>query len=167
MKKILAAAVLFGAFMATPVMAKEGMYLGGFLPTSAITGDAGGGSSKMGWGVRVGKGYNKYFSVEGNYSSVNDLTGYAVDAKINFPLTTLDSAQIMSVEPYVILGYDYFELGSLKSNGVQYGIGCEVYLFREMSVNAGWTRSPVSFDTSPKSDGAITTVDFGVIYHFL
>jgi len=170
MKKLLAAAVLLGAFMATPVMAKEGLYIGGFFPTTTISGNAGGGSSKTGVGLRLGNGYNKYFSVEGNYSSVDTLTGYAVDVKINFPLTTLDTAQIMSIEPYAILGYDYFEMGSstkIKSNGVQYGVGVELYIFRELSVNGGWTKSAASFDTTPKLDGTITTIDLGVIYHFL
>jgi len=175
MKKLLVLAVLLVVFVASPVMAKEGFYLGAFIPTNTISGDAGNGtSSGKGWGIRAGVGSNRYLAFEGNYSTTShdsvDLKGLAVDLKLSFPLTTLDSSQVMSIEPYAIIGYAHYEIGdstTFKSDGMQYGFGIELYLFRELSVNAGWTKSAVSFDTSPKTDGSVKTLDIGLIYHFI
>lgn len=181
MKKslLLTAAVL--VLMVSPVMAKEGFYIGAFVPTNTISGDAGKNvDSGTGWGLRAGMGLNRYAAIEANYSrtkhditggSSADLTGLAADLKLNFPLTSLDSAQIMSLEPYLLLGYGHYERSNsstVKSDGGQWGFGIELYLFRELSVHAGWTKTSVSFDTTPnKSDGAVKTVDFGLIYHFM
>jgi len=175
MKKLLVLAVLLMVFVASPVMAKEGFYLGAFIPNNTISGDAGAGtSSGSGWGLRVGNGLNRYLAIEGNYSTTShdsvDLKGLAVDLKLNFPLTTLDSAQVMSLEPYILIGYTHYEIGdstTFKSDGLQYGIGIELYLFKELSVNVGLTKSAVSFDTSPKLDGTVKTLDIGLIYHFI
>jgi hypothetical protein len=41
-----------------------------------------------------------------------------------------------------------------------------LYLFRELSVHAGWTKTTVSFDSPMNKDGAVKTVDLGLIYHF-
>lgn len=169
MKRYLLSAVVVYVALVSQVMAKEGLYAGLFIPTSSISGGGLSGTN-TGWGLRVGNGFNRYFAIEGNKTAVPDLNGYALDLKINFPLTTLDSAQIMSLEPYALVGYDYFELNEsskLKGSGIQYGVGIELYLFRELSVNAGWTKSAASFDSTPKTDGTITTIDFGVLYHFI
>ena len=180
MKKYFLSAVVALLLAASPVMAKEGFYLGAFMPTDSISGDAGAGvSSGNGWGARAGVGFNRYFAIEANYSATKhdvaankslDLKGLAADLKLNFPLTTLDSAQIMSVEPYILFGYAHYELGNsapVKSDGTQYGFGVELYLFRELSVNAGWAKSAISWDSTPKRDGDIKTVNVGLIYHFI
>lgn len=176
MKKYFASVVVALVLAAAPVMAKEGFYAGVFMPTTSFSGDAGSGvSSGNGWGVRVGSGFSRYFAIEGNYSTTThdsvDLKGLAADLKLNFPLTTLDSAQVMSLEPYILLGYAHYERGNSttwKSDGAQYGFGIELYLFKELSVNAGWTRSAISWDTTPReTDGNATTVDFGILYHFI
>jgi hypothetical protein len=175
MKKHFLSAVVVLLLVASPVMAKEGFYAGAFMPTTTISKDAAFGlGSGKGWGLRVGNGFSRYIAIEINYSATKhdsvDLKGLAGDLKLNFPLTTLDRAQIMSVEPYVVLGYAHYELGktsAVKSDGAQYGFGIELYLFRELSVNAGWTKSLISWDTTPKRDGDIKTVDVGLIYHFL
>jgi Outer membrane protein beta-barrel domain len=169
-KVILLIAVLL--LIASPAMAKEGFYLGLFYPTETISGDAGSGtSSGGGWGVRAGTGFNRYFSIEGRYSDTthdsHHLKGLAGDLKLNFPLTSLDSAQIMTVEPYIMGGYAHYEIsgaGTPKSDGLQYGIGIELYLFRELSVQVGWTDSKVKFQGNT---GDVKTVDFGFIYHFI
>ncbi len=180
MRKSLLLLVALLLLIASPVMAKEGFYLGAFVPNNTISGDAGTGvSSGTGWGLRAGVGFNRYVAIEGNYSttkhnitggSSEDLKGLAGDIKLNFPLTSLDSAQVMTVEPYLLGGYAHYEIGkpkTFKSDGIQYGFGIELYLFRELSVHAGWTRSLVSFDSTPKRDGDVKTVDFGIIYHFI
>lgn len=172
MKKVgfLVVAVLL--LVASPVIAKEGFYLGAFYPTETISGDAGTGtSSGGGWGVRAGEGFNRYLSIEGRYSDTKHdsahLKGLAGDLKLNFPLTSLDSAQVMTVEPYLMGGYAHYEVsgsGTPKSDGFQYGIGIELYLFRELSIQAGWTDSKVKFEGA---SGDVKTVDFGFIYHFI
>lgn len=160
--------------VASPVIAKEGFYLGAFYPAETISGDAGsttGSSSGGGWGVRVGEGLNRYLSIEGRYSDTthdsDHLRGLAGDLKLNFPLTSLDSAQVMTLEPYIMGGYAHYEsseAGTPKSDGFQYGIGVELYLFRELSIQAGWTDSKVKFQGL---SGDVKTVDFGFIYHFI
>jgi hypothetical protein len=180
MKKSLLMAVAVMVLMVSPVMAKEGFYLGAFVPTNTLSGDAGSGvDSGTGWGVRAGVGFNRYIAIETNYSRTKhdvtggsfDLKGLAADLKLNFPLTTLDSAQVMSLEPYLLVGYGHYEATDSttnKSDGGQWGFGIELYLFRELSVHAGWTKTKVSFDTAPtETEGSVKTVDFGLIYHFM
>ena len=54
MKKAVLLVVAVFLLAASPVVAKEGFYLGAFYPTETISGDAGTGtSSGGGWGVRV------------------------------------------------------------------------------------------------------------------
>jgi len=187
MKKLLFLTVVFVLLIASTGLAKEGFYLGAFMPTETISGDAGTNvASGTGWGLRGGVGFNRYFSIEANYGTtkhdvdyttytatmnLNSLSGYA---KLNFPLTSLDSAQIMTVEPYVKAGIGHYETStsgysnSSKSDGFQWGVGIELYLFRELSVQAGWTTTDVNFKQSGiEYKGAVKTVDFGVIYHFI
>jgi outer membrane protein with beta-barrel domain len=180
MKKALLLAIAACLLFAAPVMAKEGFYIGAFVPTETLSGDAGTNvDSGTGWGLRAGVGFGRYTAVEAAYSSTKhdvtggtstDLKGLAGDLKLHFPLTSLDSAQIMTLEPYFRLGYAHYEASkpsTAKSDGFQWGFGIELYLFRELSINAGWTKTSVSFDTNPKTEGDIKTVDFGVMYHFI
>lgn len=182
MKKSLWSAVIACVLFATPVTAKEGFYLGAFFPTESISGDAGENlDSGSGWGLRAGFGLNRYVSFEGKFSRTEhdvktgggssvDFDALAADVKLNFPLTSLDRAQVMTLEPYLLAGYAHYEASNgttHKSDGFQWGFGIELYLFRELSVQAGWTRSEVSFDTTPEAKGNVKTVDVGLIYHFL
>ncbi len=181
MKRIVLMAVALCLLFAAPVMAKEGFYLGVFYPSESISGDAGTNvSSGGGWGFRAGMGFNRYIAIEGHYSSTNhDITGgssadlkcLAGDIKLSFPLTSLDSARVMTVEPYIVAGYGHYEIKpaneSFKSDGFQYGIGIELYLFRELSVQAGWTDTRVEFKDGTSVKGDVKTVDIGLIYHFL
>jgi hypothetical protein len=101
-----------------------------------------------------------------------DLDGIGVNARLNFPLTTLDSAKVMSFEPYVLAGYGMYDAKpqggkSYSGNGFRYGFGIEQYLFKELSVNIGYTKTSATFDTNPKEDGTIRVIDIGLIYHFL
>ena len=168
--------------IASQAVAKEGFYVGIFYPNETLSGDAGQDTkSGGGWGFRAGMGFNRYMAIEGHYSKTThdisganesfDLKSYAGDLKLNFPLTSLDSAQVMTLEPYIMGGYAHYEASgagdTVKSDGIQYGFGIELYLFKELSVNAGWTKSSISFDSTPKRDGDVKTVDFGVMYHFI
>ncbi len=180
MKRYFLLVVVALVLIASPVLAKEGLYIGAaFIPTNSLHGDAGSlVDSGTGWGLRAGVGANRYFAIEANYiETKNDVTGYSsaylkglsADVKVNFPLTSLDNAQVMTVEPYLKGGYAHYEINkptSAKSDGLQWGFGVELYLFRELSINAGWTQTNISWDTSPKADGRLRTVDIGIMYHF-
>jgi len=183
MKRVLIGIVLLFALIATPAMAKEGFFIGASLiPSVDISGDAGNGlDGGSGYSFRAGLGFNKYFSIEGVLERTEmditgggtmDLDGIAVNARMNFPLTTLDSAKVMSFEPYVLAGYAMYDAKapggqSNSGNGFRLGIGIEQYLFKELSVNIGYTSTSVTFDTNPKRDGTIRVIDIGLIYHFL
>lgn len=177
MKKFFLWAVAAIMFTATPVLAKEGGYIGAYLlPTVKISGISVDDGS--GYGFRAGLGFNRYLSIEGSLEMAEhdvtgggtaDLTGLAVDAKINFPLTSLDNYNVMTLEPYIRLGYGVnYELknggSSTDGSGSRFGVGIELYLFRELSVNTGWTSTDVSFDNT---DADVRTFDVGVNYHFM
>jgi opacity protein-like surface antigen len=182
MKKILMLVVLVITLIASPAVAKEGFFIGASLiPSVDISGDAGKElDSGSGYAFRLGLGFGKYFSIEGVLERTQmdktgggktDLDGIGVNARLNFPLTTLDSAKVMSFEPYVLAGYGMYDAKpsgrtSRSGNGFRLGIGVEQYLFKELSVNIGYTSTSVSFD-NPKEDGTIRVIDIGLIYHFL
>lgn len=179
MKKLFLLAVAAITFVATPVMAKEGFYIGAYvMPTVKVSGvpniDSG-----SGYGFRAGFGLNRYLALESSLEMAEhdisggntaDLTGLAVDAKINFPLTSLDRHNVMTLEPYIRLGYGInYELevkngGSTDGSGARFGFGVELYLFHELSVNAGWTNTNVSFDSV---DADVRVLDIGLNYHFM
>ena len=180
MKNFVLLVVAAFLLIASPVMAKEGFYIGVYLPNTTISGAAGSGvDSGSGLGFRAGMGFNRYLAIEGTYEKTShdyaattaDLKGAAVNVKLNFPLTTLDSQKIMSVEPYAKFGFGSYELSvpgaSGKGNGAQYGIGVELYLFRELSVNAGWTKTKVELDFPGNPSADVKTIDIGLMYHFL
>lgn len=172
MKKTVVLVALAVALSASPVIAKEGMFAGAYLAKTSISGDASVDSgSETGYGFRVGMGFNRYFSVEGTYEDVKDLTSVAADFRVNFPLTSLDSRNVMTVEPYLTFGYGMYELGSTNSvdgSGAKLGVGVELYLFHELSIHAGWSKANVTFDATGGDIGLdIKTVEFGLIYHFI
>ena len=183
MKKTWILIMLLMILVATPVVAKEGLFIGAYLlPSVDISGDAGSGlDSGSGYGFKAGLGFNKYICIEGVLERSNfdvkgggdslKMDGIAVDLRVNFPLTTLDSAKIMSFEPYVLIGYGMYDAKSggqsNSGNGVRLGIGIEQYLFRELSINLGYTSTDVTFDTNPERDGTIRELELGLIYHFL
>jgi hypothetical protein len=181
MKKSVLLSVVVFMLLATPVMAKEGFYVGAYaLPKTevSITGiDEG-----SGYGFRAGLGFNRYLAIEGSYEKAEqdmtngseaDLNGWAADLKINFPLTSLDRHEVMTLEPFIRLGYGDYELEvpnqkPTSGNGLRFGAGIELYLFKELSISGGWTRTKVSFDTPfTKTDARIKIIDVGLNYHFM
>jgi opacity protein-like surface antigen len=178
MKKALIMMVLLAmTLIATPAMAKEGLFIGAYvMPSVTIQGDDG-----SGYGFRAGLGLGKYFSIQGQIDKSEldaagggtiDLNGMAVDLRVNFPLTTLDRAKVMSLEPYVQIGYGLnyevkFAGSSSEGNGPRIGFGIEQYLFRELSINVGYTSTEISFDEPVNEDVRIRTIEIGLTYHFL
>ncbi len=68
-------------------------------------------------------------------------------------------------------GHGHYEISppgkTFKSDGFQYGIGIELCLFRELSVQAGWTDTRVDFKDETSVKGEVKAVDFGLICHFI
>jgi hypothetical protein len=179
MKKVLILVVLTMTLIATPVVAKEGFYLGVNVLFNDISGDINSPewlNSGNGLGLRGGFGLNKYLSFEAglwktkhdlkNGGQTADLKAGTLDLKVNFPLTG------SHIEPYLLVGYGSFTLEqngfSEDGKGGRFGIGLDIYLFPELSFNAGLTRSNVTFTHAGQDkDGKITTMDFGIAYHFI
>jgi hypothetical protein len=159
-------------------MAKEGFYVGAYIvPNAKIS--AGDVDSGSGYGFRGGLGFNRYFAIEGSLEMTDhdvaggtvDVKGFAVDAKVNFPLTSLDSANVMTLEPYIRLGIGASDLkpeggSSSSGSGLRFGFGVELYLFRELSVNTGWTSTNIDYGDSI-GDADVRIFDVGVTYHFM
>jgi hypothetical protein len=190
MKKIFfVAALLAVTLVAFPAVAKEGFYLGAFIPYNKITGDSADPPSDAyinsldsgaGFGLRAGYGFNRYFAIEGalfdsthksNLGIVDqDFSGLTLDAKVNFPLTG------HSFEPYLLLGVGHYELGDssgkFKGNGSQFGVGIDFYLMPELSLNTGLTWRRITFDSNDFGitddvNARVRTFDVGLTYHFL
>src|SRR3970040_2563864 len=96
MKKIIIVAVLGLALAASPAMAKEGFYLGAYIPVNHISGDISNLDNGGGLGGRAGIGFNKYLALEGSlFRTEHDFSGggtyyfqgVTVELQINFTLT--------------------------------------------------------------------------------
>jgi len=177
MKKMLVVAALLGGMLvAFPVIAKEGLYLGAFIPFNDISGDIKGIDNGNGLGFRAGYGLNKYLALEGSVFKTKhdtsgngniDFSGGTVDLKLDLPLTG------SKMEPYFLIGVGGYEL---KGNGVDYkgggsqvGLGLDIYFFPELNFNAGLTWRKITFDkgTPTDLDEKVRTFDVGLTYHFL
>ncbi|MDH4162026.1 MAG: porin family protein [Nitrospirota bacterium] len=178
MKKTLMLAVLACLLIAAPASAKSGFYLGVNMLFNDISGeinspevlDAG-----NGLGLRAGFGLNRYLALEGAiWKTEHDRTGGGstdlkagtLDLKLNLPLSG------SNIEPYVLVGFGRYTLetgsASVNGTGTQFGIGMDIYLFPELSFNAGLTRRNITFDTpGTDEDGKVTSLDFGFTYHFI
>ncbi len=180
MKKAFLLAVAALTLIAAPAAAKEGFYIGAYVtPSAKVSGT--GMDSGSGYGFRAGMGFGRYLSIEGNYETSRydvtggtaDLKGLAADLKLNFPLTSLDSNNVMTLEPYAKAGYAIsYDLkipnaGTSSGSGARIGFGIELYVFKELSINAGWTRTKISFDDPINKDANIRAYDIGLIYHFI
>ncbi len=166
-------------FIAAPAAAKDGFSLGVNELFNDISGDINSPelvNSGNGLGLRGGFGLNRYLSVEAglwktkhdmkNGGTTADLKAGTVDLKINFPLRG------SQIEPYLLVGYGSYTLEnngiSEDGKGTRFGIGLDIYLFPELSFNVGLTRNNVTFTHNNNDvDGKITTLDFGITYHFI
>lgn len=179
MKKILIVMVLAMTLMAAPAMAKEGFYLGVNVLFNEVSGDVNSPEwldSGNGLGLRGGVGLNRYLAIEAGlwktkhdmkFSAESvDLKAGTLDLKLNLPLSG------SQIEPYLLVGLGSYELelagATNDGNGVRLGIGMDIYLFPELSFNVGLTRNNVTFDDGGADvDGKVTTLDFGLSYHFI
>ncbi len=180
MKRIVVLMLIVAAVIAAaPAQAKEGLYLGANVVFNNFSGDLSSLDSGNGLGLRGGIGIGRYFALEaGLFRSDHDLkngTGTAdfkagtIDAKLNFPLTG------SHIEPYILGGVGTYRLDlpgqtQLDGKGGQLGIGIDIYLFPELNLNVGLERRNVTFDataTNPELKGKVTSLDFGLTYHFI
>lgn len=175
MKKVIVSAVAACMLIATPVTAKEGLYLGLYIPFDSFSGDTNLDSGN-GLGLRGGLGFGRYFSIEGTLfksdvdmkgtNQTADFKGGTIDAKVHFPLSG------SHMEPYILLGIGSYKIensNTIKGNGGQFGFGVDFYIFPELSFNAGFTSTSVTFNegTPGDLDATVRTFDLGLTYHFL
>jgi hypothetical protein len=176
MKKPMLAAVIAVVLAAAPVMAKEGFYLGVNLLYHDFSGDTNDLDNGNGLGLRGGFGLNRYLAFEAAVFSTDhdvqsggstDFEGATIDAKLSFPLSG------SQIAPYIFGGVGTYKLdnyhgASPDGTGGQLGIGIDIYLFPELNLNVGLNRRNITFDASPRDiDAKVTTLDFGITYHFL
>jgi len=179
MKRKLLMTVLATALMASPASAKHGFYLGVNLLFNDISGDVNSADvydSGSGLGLRGGFGLNRYLALEAGIWQTRhdlkvgggsaDLQAGTLDLRINFPISG------SHIEPYVLAGVGSYTLEqngfSENGNGVRFGLGMDISLFPELSFTVGLTRNNVTFKhAGTDTDGKITTMDFGLSYHFL
>lgn len=160
----------------SPAAAKEGFYTGAFIPFDSLSGDIKGVDSGSGLGVRIGYGLNKYLALEGSaFITRHDINGggntyfngKTIDLKLDLPLTG------SNLEPYFLIGVGAYELKGggffFSGSGTQYGLGLDIYMFPELSFNAGLTWRNITFATGFPGDTTekVTTFDIGLTYHFL
>lgn len=188
MKVLMVVSAVMFALIAGPAQAREGLYLGAYYQTTTLSGDVlstvPGVDSGTGLGGRLGLGIGRYLGIEGTlfktthdaglYPTI-DYKGGTIDFKIYFPLTG------SGLEPYLMAGVGKYKLENVFYNpgvtysysgeGAEYGIGVNLYLFPELSLNAGYTKQNITFDSGTPLgvdlDGKARTFDVGITYHFL
>jgi hypothetical protein len=179
LKKILFMSMLAIVLMASPAFAERGFYFGLNLLFNDISGDVNSADvydSGSGLGLRGGFGLNRYLALEAGVWQTRhdlkvgggsaDLQAGTFDLKINVPISG------SHIEPYVLAGVGTYSLeqngSSDDGEGVRFGLGMDISLFQELSFNVGLTRNNVTFKHAGReTDGKITTMDFGLSYHFL
>ena len=175
MRKFILSLIAALTLIATPAMAKEGLYLGIYIPFDSFSGDTNLDSGN-GLGLRGGYGFGRYFSIEGTLFKSNidmkgtnqtaDFKGGTIDAKLHLPLTG------SHFEPYAMIGVGGYKIqnsSEIKGIGGQLGFGVDIYVFPELSFNVGFTSTSITFDegTPVNLDATVRTFDVGFIYHFL
>jgi hypothetical protein len=166
-------------FLAAPAVAKDGFYLGVNVLFNDITGEINAPEnikSGNGLGLHGGFGFNQYIGIEAGVWKTkhpNILGGKAAyleagtfDLKVNLPIAG------SHIEPYLLVGVGSYTIKqqgiSDDGKGGRFGLGMDIYLFPDISFNVGITRNSVTFThNSINMDGKITTMDFGIIYHFI
>jgi len=165
--------------IAAPAVAKDGFYLG----INILFNDVGGVVNTpaniepgYGHGLHAGYGINQYLAIEAGIwrtrhtkpegGRAADIEAGTLDLKINIPLA--DS----HIEPYFVIGAGHYTIDqngiSEDGKGGRIGIGLDIYLFPDISFNIGFIRNSVTFSqNSVDMEGKITTMDFGVTYHFM
>jgi predicted porin len=176
---LLIATVALLLFIAPPAEAKDGFYLGINMLFNDISGDINASKSiepGHGLGLHGGFGFNRYFAIEAGYwktkhanrysGSAADLETGTLDLKITVPVSG------SHIEPYLLIGAGTYriEQNRISTDGKsgRIGIGMDVYVSPGISFNVGFTRSNVTFTSNAiDMDGRITTMDYGITYHFI
>jgi len=148
-----------------------------------------------GWGLRVGWGMTDYLAIEASlkrsYHETNLLglgnlenqvfEGESLTLKLH-PGKLLNHLNIKlprlpgGMEPFIFIGGGLYQIGDsngtyYKGSGFEYGIGLDLYLTSDVSVDAGFSGRSITFTSgdfySGRSVDAWTgAFDIGIAYHF-
>ena len=167
---IMAAALLLA--FAAHAMATEGFYLGANMIFNNIEGTINPGKTigpGSGAELKGGFGFKRYFAVEGSFWSTNHdvagsrsivLKGYTIDMKAQAHIRN------SHIEPFILAGAGNYLLDTESGSGWHYGIGMDIYLIPALNLNACLTKRMIEFGAAPHVQGEVTSMDFGITYHF-
>jgi len=173
----------------SPVLAKEGFFLGAQLPVNDIRGDFNGLDMPridpgFGLGLIVGYGLSKNFSLEIDWSGSSHGYEGSESDKIGFGEFSLNAKYSFNTEykfqPFFFAGVGSFALGdnSLMFGGRGYniGFGGDYYLSEKTSLGIGFIMKFITYDKITKSEGPATltgdlngdtaSIRFDLTYHF-
>lgn len=165
-------------FSASAAAAKEGFYAGINMLFNDVNGDINTPvrvESGFGLGLHGGFVFNKYVAIESGIwrtKHANKSGGTAADLEAEtLDLKLLVPTDGSYIEPFLRIGSGLhrIEQNGISANGRsnRIGIGIDVYLFHDIFFDVGITRSKVTFkQDSTDMDGSITTMDYGLSYHF-
>jgi opacity protein-like surface antigen len=190
MKKLIVAAIMALVLNATPSLAgsdssssknPDGGYVGVFYPRIDFRGDTG--HTFEGAGVRVGFSKENVLGAElsafkawkdNGASATTEFTGITFDVKLSLPLFPV-------VTPYGLLGLGRYVLENSQTvfrgnsdgsgiNGYQVGAGLDFTLSRSFSLNVGYTKRRMEFDSGTTGNvetrKQARTYDIGLAVHF-
>jgi opacity protein-like surface antigen len=173
MKNYLVLAVLAVALIATPAMAKEGVYFGAGLAYDNIVGsdlnnwDAGGGLNlKFGYNfgsiALEGDWFKTAHSGKPGYVDA-DLSGVSLNVRVSFSQTN-DPNQV-----YLLAGLGAFKLEfdrpdalgitEITGQGVNLGVGVEHYFNEQVALNVGLIYRIITYDEAKDSLGTFSISD--------
>jgi hypothetical protein len=176
MKKILLLAVAAVMFVATPVMAKEGLYLGaGFVYNNILSDDLAFLDPAVGVELKVGVNLGS-IAVEGNLIRSThddtdpgfgnaDFTGVSVDLRISFS-ETHDPNQV-----YLLAGLGAYEIeengASIDGTGLNLGVGVEHRFNEQVALDIKGVYRAIEYDEGGFTvDGDTFSVGAGLNLYF-
>jgi opacity protein-like surface antigen len=180
MKKILVMGALALALVASPAMAKEGLYLGGGLVINSITGDdldmydAGGGLN-----LRFGYNFGQVALEADLMGSGHTADGYedASFGGFSINLRVYFSPDENPTQPYFLAGiggygFEFDNGDEFSGGGFNLGFGLEHYLNTNLALDFQAVYRFIEYDEfngypiAPEYDGDVFTLAFGLNYHF-
>jgi opacity protein-like surface antigen len=191
MKKIFVLTITAVILSATQSMATQpafpgqadSVYIGVFFPRTSFEGDIKGVDTGDGVGGRIGFSVENVLSSEFSaFKSWHDagpaeriaLSGITLDIKLSLPLFPV-------VSPYGFVGMGRYTLETPQTvyrgdtdgngiNGYQDGLGLDLYLSKNFSLNLGYTTRRMKFDTGTPGGTTLKTTaktyDIGLAVHF-
>jgi opacity protein-like surface antigen len=180
MKKILILAVLALALAASPVTAREGLYMGAGLVVNSLVGnDVDAYDAGTGLGLRLGYNFGQV-ALEGNLVASDHTTNMGAEA--TFGGFSLDLRVFLSqdqnpAQPYFLVGLGGYSLEvnnwfDYAGGGFNLGMGMEYYLDTNLAFDVSGIYRFIGYDElngwplPQELDGDTFTLAFGMNYHF-